>query len=171
MSELHHADLRQRLARFEKAHPSRGIASFARTEISEWILGLPVGPQARINQRRILHNLFQYAVDNELISTNPVAKAAKGIRVRRQKTATLAPEEVSTLLATSTPQVLPSICLMVFCGIRKDEVGRLDWHDIDWDDSTIEISEENAKRAVHARHVTIPKNCLLYTSPSPRDRG
>ena len=171
VSELHQADLRQRLARFEKAHPNRGIASFTRSEISEWILSLPVGPQARINQRRILHNLFRYALDSELITTNPVNTAAKGIQVRRKKTETLSPDEVAHLLENCSSEVLPAVCLMVFCGIRKDEVGRLNWQDVDWEDSTIEISAENAKREVHARHVTIPENAIAWIQPLKKLRG
>ncbi|MGJ8723927.1 MAG: site-specific integrase [Roseibacillus sp.] len=171
VSDLHQADLRQRLARFDKAHPNRSLSSFTRNEISEWILALPVGPQARINQRRILHNLFRYAVDSELLSTNPVTTAAKGIKVRRKKTVILLPEEVSTLLKHCTAKTLPAVCLMVFCGIRKDEVGRLDWKDIDWEDCTVEVSAENAKRESHARHVTIPANAIKWLRPLKKLRG
>lgn len=85
VSELHLTDLRQRLARFSKSFPKRAIVSFTRNEISEWILSLSVGPQAKINQRRILHNLFQFVDDGELITSNPVSTAAKGIKVRRKK--------------------------------------------------------------------------------------
>ncbi len=58
VSELHLNDLRQQLTRFSKSFKERTISSFSRNEISERILSLSVGAQAKINQRRILQNLL-----------------------------------------------------------------------------------------------------------------
>lgn len=60
---------------------------------------------------------------------------------------------------------------MALCGIRVDEIGRLEWQEIDWEDLTIEISGEKAKREIHARYVSIPKNASAWIQPIAKQRG
>lgn len=41
------------------------------------------------------------------------------------------PDEIAKLLAAATPDILPSVALGAFAGLRTAEVERLEWRDID----------------------------------------
>ena len=97
--------------------------------------------------------------------------ATSNPKTRRKKAVILTPEEVSQLLTASPAETLPAFILMTFCGVRNREMFRLDWKQIDWEDSTVEITAEDAKREGHARHVTIPSNALEWLRPLAKRRG
>jgi len=170
LSEVHLADLKNRIARFEIAFGEKPIAGIHRNDIAAWLNDLPLAPQSKINFRRVLGNLFAYAVRAGNIAVNPVA-ATSAPKSRRKRAVILAPEEVDKLLNASPADTLPALVLMAFCGIRNRELFRLDWSCVDWEDGTLEITAEQGKREGHARHVTIPANALEWIRPLAKKRG
>ena len=170
VSEVHQADLKNRIARFELEFGETPIAAIERNAISAWLHSLPLAPQSKVNFRRVLGNLFSNAVRAGVIPSNPVA-ATSNPKTRRKRAVILSPEEVSQLLTASPAETLPAFILMTFCGVRKREMFRLDWTNIDWEDSTVEITAEDAKREGHARHVTIPASALEWLRPLAKRRG
>ena len=170
LSEVHRADLKNRIARFEKKFGETPIAAIDRNAISAWLHELPLAPQSKVNFRRVLGNLFSYAVRAGVLAFNPVS-ATSNPKTRRKKAVILTPEEVSQLLTASPADTLPAFVLMTFCGVRNREMFRLDWKHIDWEDATVEITAEDAKREGHARHVTIPANALALLRTVAKRRG
>ena len=170
LSEVHQADLKNRIARFELQFGETPIAAIDRNAISDWLHALPLAPQSKVNFRRVLGNLFSYAVSAGVLAFNPVT-ATSNPKTRSKKAVILTPEEVSQLLTASPDETLPAFILMTFCGVRNREMFRLDWMNIDWEDSTVEITAEDAKREGHARHVTIPANALEWLRPLAKRRG
>lgn len=170
ISEVHLIDLKHRTARFEKDYGDTPIAGIDRNMIAAWLHALPHSPQSKVNFRRVLGNLFSYAVRAGVLTVNPVT-ATSNPKTRRKRAVILTPEEVSQLLTASPADTLPAFVLMTFCGIRNREMMRLDWSNIDWEDATIEITAEDAKREGHARHVTIPANALEWLRPLAKRRG
>ena len=170
LSEVHLADLKNRIARFEITFGETPIAGIHRNDIAAWLNGLPLAPQSKINFRRVLGNLFTYAVRAGNIAVNPVT-ATSPPKVRRKRAVILTPEEVEKLLLASPAATLPALALMTFCGIRNREMFRLDWSAVDWEDGTLEITAEQGKREGHARHVTIPANALEWLRPFTKKRG
>jgi integrase len=170
VSPDHYADLRIRLSRFERDFGEKPIAGIKRKEVKAWLMGLPVELQTKVNFRNVLSNLFAHACDKEHIPSNTAAGIKLG-KLRRKKIEIITSEEAETLLAHCTEETLPATILMLFCGIRVGEVARLDWRDIDWEDSTIEVDEENAKCAGHGRFVDIPANAIEWLIPLKKLRG
>jgi integrase len=170
LSEVHLADLKNRIARFEITFGKRPIGGIHRNDIASWLADLPLAPQSKINFRRVLGNLFSHAVRAGNIAVNPVA-ATTAPKARRKKAVIITPEEVERLLCKSPATTLPAFVLMTLCGIRNKELFRLDWSAIDWEDCTIEITAEDGKREGHARHVTIPANALEWLRPHAKKRG
>ncbi|MDP7309217.1 MAG: site-specific integrase [Roseibacillus sp.] len=170
VSERHYQDLSHRLKRFAADYGDHPISTITRNAISAWILGLKVAPQTKINFRRTLSNLFGFAVRTEIIDVNPVPNVTCP-KVRRSKTIILSIDECTNLLVHTPETLLPAIVLMLFCGVRNAEVSRLDWRDIDWEDYTVEIGTDVAKREGHARHVKIPGNAAEWILPLARKRG
>ena len=169
-SERHWRDLESRLGRFERDWGETPISAITRPDISSWTLGLGLGAQSKINYRRVLHNLFGFAVRIGVISDNPVTGSAE-VKKRTETPVTISPMEVDRLLRSADRNLQPALILMAFCGIRNAEVYRLDWGDIDWEDSTVEISAKNAKRESHQRHSTIPDNALAWLLSLRRRSG
>ena len=170
ISEVHLADLTNRIARFKLTFGETPIANIDRNDISEWLHALPLAPQSKVNFRRVLGNLFSYAVRAGVIQVNPVA-ATSNPKTRRKRAVILTPDEVTQLLKASPAETLPAFLLMTFCGVRNREMFRLDWSQIDWEDGTVEITAEDAKREGHARHVAIPANALEWLRPLAKRRG
>ena len=170
LSEVHLADLKNRIARFEITFGKKSIASIHRNDIAAWLNELPLAPQSKINFRRVLGNLFSYAVRAGNIVVNPVT-ATSPPKSRRQRAVILTPEEVEKLLNASPAETLPALVLMTFCGIRNREMFRLDWSAVDWEDNTVEITAEQGKREGHARHVTISAAALEWLRPHAKKRG
>jgi integrase len=170
LSTVHLADLKNRIARFEITFGEIPIASITRNDIASWLNDLELAPQSKINFRRVLGNVFSYALRAGHVLVNPVA-ATTAPKTRRKRAVILEPDEVRQLLHASPEDTLPALVLMMFCGVRNREMFRLDWSAIDWDDSTLEITAEEGKREGHARHVTIPANALEWLRPLAKKRG
>ncbi|MEY3896764.1 MAG: hypothetical protein RLZZ214_2284, partial [Verrucomicrobiota bacterium] len=141
LSDVHLADLKNRIARFEITFGEKPIASIDRNAIAAWLNDLPLAPQSKINFRRVLGNLFTYAVRAGNLTVNPVT-ATSPPKSRRKRAVILTPEEVEKLLNASPAATLPALVLMTLCGIRNREMSRLDWSAVDWEDGTIEITAQ-----------------------------
>ncbi|MDA7877854.1 hypothetical protein N9A89_07295, partial [Akkermansiaceae bacterium] len=98
VSEPHYKDLDHRTKRFAGSFGDESISTITEKEVSDWLMGLSLEPQTVVNFRRVLHNLFAFAVKRGHISTNPVAHAISP-KVRRKRAVILSPEEASSLLA------------------------------------------------------------------------
>ena len=170
LSEVHLADLKNRIARFALTFGESPIAGIDRNAVAAWLNDLPLAPQSKINFRRVLGNLFAYAVRAGNITVNPVT-ATSPPKSRRKRAVILTPEEVEKLLSASPAATLPALVLMTLCGIRNREMSRLDWSAVDWEDGTLEITAEEGKHEGHARHVTIPANALEWLRPHAKKRG
>ena len=170
LSTVHLADLKNRIARFEITFGEEPIASITRNDIAAWLNDLPLAPQSKINFRRVLGNVFSYAVRAGNIAVNPVT-ATTPPKTRRKRVVILTPDEVRQLLHASPADTLPAFVLMTFCGVRNREMFRLNWSALDWEDGTLEITAEEGKREGHARHVTIPANALEWLRPLAKKRG
>jgi integrase len=170
LSTVHLADLKNRIARFEITFGEIPIASITRNDIASWLHDLELAPQSKINFRRVLGNVFSYALRAGHVVVNPVT-ATTAPKTRRKRAVILEPDEVRQLLQASPEDTLPALVLMTFCGVRNREMFRLDWSAIDWEDSTLEITAEEGKREGHARHVTIPANALEWLRPLAKKRG
>ncbi|MDB4322988.1 tyrosine-type recombinase/integrase, partial [Akkermansiaceae bacterium] len=170
VSGPHYKDLDHRTKRFAGSFGDESISAITEKEVSDWLMGLSLEPQTILNFRRVLHNLFAFAVKRGHISTNPVAHAISP-KVRRKRAVILSPEEASSLLENAEKEILPSLAIMLFCGVRQGEMARLDWSAIDFEDSTITISAEIAKRDVHERFIAMPAVLMDWIRPHAQRRG
>ncbi|MDB0056362.1 tyrosine-type recombinase/integrase [Akkermansiaceae bacterium] len=170
VSGPHYKDLDHRTKRFAGSFGDESISTITEKEVSDWLMGLSLEPQTVVNFRRVLHNLFAFAVKRGHISTNPVAHAISP-KVRRKRAVILSPEEASSLLAHAEEEILPSLAIMLFCGVRQGEMARLDWSAVDFEDATITISAEIAKRDVHERFITMPEVLMDWIRPHAQRRG
>lgn len=120
--------------------------------------------------RSILHSIFAYGMQQEWCASNPVS-LIPAPRVQEREIPVLTLEEVHRLVETaSQPEhrdMLPSVGLMLYCGVRPAEVARLRPEDIQLSNSTVYIRPAASKTG-GGRQVPL-RRCkeLLRRMPCP----
>ena len=79
-------------------------------------------------------------------------------------------EEMRRLIAAADKRILPLIVIGGFAGLRHAEIVRLDWQDIDLEESFIEVKAKNAKTDTR-RIVPIKENLKVFLLPIAKDSG
>lgn len=148
-SDYYLADLKKRLKRFCDDFKTN-IAEVTTTQIDEWLRALDLSPRSRNNFRNCIVSLFSYAkaaghlpIDRETVAEHTAVAKDKGKSI-----SFFTPEEFSKILTesrTNDRSVLPLLVLGGFCGLRTEEIFRLKWEHIKWEQSHIIISEEVSK--------------------------
>ena len=59
----------------------------------------------------------------------------------------LKPKEVRALLANASEEILPGLAIGFFAGVRKAELDRMDWSEIDFTQGHIEVTAAKSKTA------------------------
>jgi integrase len=159
-SHVHILDSRHRLFRFAQEHEGRLVASITTKEISAWLLGLPCAPQTRDNYRRALHNLFAFCVSRGYSVGNPVTNAVK-VKIPAKTIGILTTGEARRLLLACPESILPPVAIGLFAGLRREEIARLDWREVDLERGFIEVAAAKSKSA-RRRLVTISDNLRAW---------
>jgi integrase len=74
------------------------------------------------------------------------------------------------LLAACSADILPSVAIGLFVGLRAAEIGRLDWQEIDLERRHIEVKATKAKSA-QRRLVSIAENLAQWLEPHQKLSG
>ena len=162
-SHAHVADLKCRLLRFAQAHTGRLASSIRTSEINAWLLGIKCAPQTRNNYRRVIHNVFSFCVSQGYAASNPVTQAAK-VKVPPGSIGILSVSEAHRLLLACPQDILPAVAIGLFTGLRREEIARLDWREIDLDCGHIEVKAAKSKTA-RRRLVGISANLRAWLVP------
>jgi integrase len=158
-----------RLKVFAKQFDSRIVATITTNEIDEWLQSLPVGPQTRKHYRQLTVLAFNFAVRKNYATSNP-ASDVEGIKVDRPPPGILTVDEAARLLEAATSDVLPFIAIGLFAGLRRTEIERLDWSEIDFESNLIEIKAAKSKTA-QRRFVKIEPNLAAWLMPLRQHKG
>ncbi len=150
----------QYIRRLQKSFPDfgeGGLQSLSEGECAQVILSCWCTAAARNEARRILRSMFMYAVQEGWMSKNPLDGVdSETIPVRHCEPLSLA--QVGNLLrVVSSPQYrccAPAVGLVLWAGIRINEVKRLRWCDIHFDSNVIVLNEKVCKTGI-ARRVTL----------------
>ena len=78
--------------------------------------------------------------------------------------------ETARLLEAADPELVPFIAIGAFAGLRRAELERLDWSDVDLESGLIEVKAVKAKSA-RRRFVKIRPNLARWLSPYATRRG
>lgn len=168
-SERYLQDLRSRLGRFKADFGARSLATITRDEITDWIRGLKLGATTQNNFLRVLRVLFNEGVKGKYLDESPAQHVTEA-KTTQAEVGTLTPAEVANLLCKADSNLVPTIALGAFAGIRREEIRRLDWRDVDLEQGTIRIRPKNAKSARN-RLVPIEKNLTEWLRPYAKSEG
>jgi integrase len=140
---------------------TRRLHDVSRTDIkrliAEWL--------AHGKKKRTIHNIltplkeaYQHAIDDGLVTANPVSNMGRSLRSRESTDAHIDPltaEEVRTVLHQAqhtAPLLYPLFLCAVRTGMRQGELLGLQWGDLDFRGQFIEV-----RRAIVRRQITTTK--------------
>jgi integrase len=168
--------LKHRLDLFAADFDGKQVAEITGQEIDGWLRGLSrsgngmlVSPTTRNNFRRVLIVAFNFALENGYCATNP-AKACAEAKEIESKVGILSPAELAGLLESCDESLLPFVAIGAFAGLRRAELERLDWSEIDFESGLIEVTAKKAKSA-RRRFVKIRENLAAWLRPYAKHQG
>src|SRR5262249_39639006 len=144
-------------------------ATIKSAEIDDWLRSLAVSAVTRNHYRRLILLAFNFAVQRGYATDNPAEKTAKA-KERGGDIGILTVTQTARLLESAAPDVLPYIAIGLFAGLRRAEIDRLDWSEIDFESNLIEVTAEKAK-AARRRLVTMQPNLREWLLPIRKHRG
>jgi site-specific recombinase XerD len=72
---------------------------------------------------------------------------------------------------TRCADLLPREAIAFFCGLRPEELSRLDWRNVSLANKTITVTGAVAKIQGHRRNVDMPDNLIHWLAPYAKDAG
>jgi Site-specific recombinase XerD len=167
--ERHLRDLESRLAVFTEKFNGRMVATITSREIDDWLRSLPFRPLTRNHYRAKVVLAFNFALRNGYSASNPALGAAKA-KVIGDAPGILTVAETARLLEAASSDVLPYIAIGAFAGLRRAELERLDWKQIDFESELIEVTARNSKTA--QRRFVVMQPCLrAWLLPLRKHKG
>jgi integrase len=169
VSEPYLIDLRCRLGQFSENFGDRIVSEIQCHEIDGWLRGLKVSPVTRNNSRRVLRTAFSFGVASNFCVDNPAAKTAEAKEIEGT-VGILTVAETARLLEAADAKLVPFIAIGAFAGLRRAELERLDWSEVDLESCLITVQAVKAKSA-RRRFVKIRENLANWLTPYAAHRG
>jgi integrase len=172
-SKRYLSDLRSRLNQFSEIFDGQPVAEITAPQIDEWLRSLSdketgkrLSPITRNNFRRVLIVAFNFARGRNYCVDNPAQRTAKA-KVIENVIGILTVDETARLLENAPADVVPYVAIGAFAGLRRAELERLDWNEVDLESNLIEVTAKNAKSA-QRRFVHIQANLARWLQPYRR---
>jgi integrase len=145
----------------------QSLGSITLAHISEYLMLQASSPGTHNTKRKHLCTFFNFCVAHDWIIKNPVDKVVRKKETIEVHVAT--PDQVERLLlrtfdCLSEPaasSMRAYLALAVFAGIRPEEIHRLNWRDINLEQSVVYISKATSKTN-DDREVPILPNCKAW---------
>jgi integrase len=120
--------------------------------------GRPPSPRTLNLELRRLKSLFNWAVEEEILSGNPLQKA-KTMRASKGRQTEISPAGIEAVLSKSDSVGRAFWLLALDCGMRFNEIRTLTWRQVDLDRARIRIYWRAAKNK-HQRVVPVTERAL-----------
>lgn len=163
-------DIGNRTRRFCRDFPGRLAAEFSTADIDSWLETLPVEPGTRNTYRRDLRTMFSFGVTRRYCPANPVSETTKA-KPNDEEVEILTINQLTKLLSAASPDMLPFWTIGCFAGLRRSEIERLDWSDIDFAAKTIHVHGKKRKTERSRRFVDMQPNLILWLMPHRQKSG
>jgi integrase len=175
-SERYLGDLRSRLTQFSESFDGRPVAEITSPQIDEWLRNLSdketgkrLSPVTRNNFRRVLIVAFNFARERGYCVGNAAEKTARA-KVIETAIGILTVDQTARLLESASAELVPYIAIGAFAGLRRAELERLDWQEVDLQSGLIEVAAAKAKSA-RRRFVKIQPNLAKWLQPHAQLSG
>ena len=178
-SEIHLRDLRIRLGQQFAGAFSLPISALTAPLVQAYIYGLkntrsgkPASSRSKENMLRCIVSLANFARRMKYIPAELALELSEIPAPRKQPAAIgiYTPEEIARLLAATDSDLVPSLAIAAFAGLRMSEISRLDWRDIRLAERLLVIEADKAKTAAR-RLVSMADNLVAWLAPHVRRFG
>lgn len=145
-------DLTNKLHCFARTFGDRDVSSISGNEVDDWLrtlktnAGKPVSALTRNNFRRVLVVAFNHAKFRRYCLDNPVLGTGKAKEIERP-VGILTVDEASRLLEHAPKELRAFLAIGAFAGLRRSELVRLDWRNVNIEGRFIEVTAMKAKSA------------------------
>ena len=181
---LTYSSFKSRADKFVEKFGESRLVELSADEIKDWLVGLGGSPRTTKNYMNVVAEIFNEAISGGYIARSPLSRISKHERKvlcgqaadSESEPSVLTIDQAKSLLsnAHSDPDLnlLPFVVLGLFCGLRTEEIKRLDWSAINLtgDKPSVTISGAIAKKR-RIRHVDIPANAVAWLTPCAKERG
>ena len=138
--------------------------------------GKPMSKKTIRGYAQIINSIFDFAVDNRVLSYNPAAKLKIPQTATETKTRRALTKEERQRVIEFEHRAQPSAMLMMMSGLRRGEATALQWNDIDFEKNTISVTKSyNFKikdfkepKNGKARIVSVPRKLINYLKTLPK---
>jgi integrase len=164
---------RKRLRLFRDVFGPRPVHEMTRQDVEQW---LDANGWTGLNRRHYLaaaRALFNHAVRRGAVAMNP-AEAVELPAADPVAPVIMTPAAVKAYLAAiakKEPDLLAREALAFFCGLRPEELSRLDWRNVSLENRLVTIEGDVAKVQGHRRHVEIPDNLAAWIATRAQEAG
>ena len=157
LSQKYVNTMRHRLLRFDGDFGGRLACEITTESVEDWLQRLGLADVSVNHFRAALLQLFNYALKLKVISENPINEIAK-YKTKANEIGVLSPTQAESLLRHSPEEIRASIAIGLFAGLRRSEISRMSWGEIDLEQGFIEVKAKNSKSA--ARRLIEIRPCL-----------
>ena len=183
LRERSYRDFRHRSEKIASGFQGRLASEITGAEIKAWLNGLTLGLRSNRNYLAVVGEVFRYATQKHYVAFSPLddltdseRKELCGGEDQTKEPSILTPAEAEKLLKAAHKhpelELLGAVTLALFCGLRTEEIKRLDWEQVrvDGDLPLVTIGPKIAKKR-RIRNVDIPANALSWLSQVPNQKG
>jgi integrase len=157
---------------FEHEFPDRNVNEITRHDVESWIDRI-TNLTTRKNRIRDLSILFEFCRRRGYCGSNPLENIERPVVTgRRPEIFTV--NEAAALLTTaelhSELELVPTIAVGLFTGLRMSEIKQLDWRNVDFEHRVIDVDESIAKTR-QQRNVDMSDSLIAWLAPHARAEG
>jgi len=170
-SEYHLRDLRLRLGRFARDFTG-SLSSLTSDQINTWLRNLDGSMRTRKNYRETIRTFFHHLQRKGYLARGlpTAADDTSIVNVPDSEVSVLTPNEMQLLLDLAPKRILPTLVLKAFSGIRTEELWRMQWENIDFDQGFIRLTGSITKTG-QKRLVPIAPNLKVWLRPYQNEKG
>lgn len=177
VSEIHLRILKGRLERFAEKFQCP-LPSITVQDISKYVGdlkaadGKAVKNRTRGNTLSDLRNFFNFARKQRYITRDVVEEISEIEAPKKEfvQTGIFTPAQMKQIIEEVNDDLKPLLAIGAFCGLRSEELNRLDWQDVRLAEGVIIVGADKAKTATR-RVVPIPENCRAWLAPHNKSEG
>lgn len=181
---LTYSSFKTRSDKFVEKFGESRLVDLGAAEIKDWLVNLKTSPRTTKNYMSVVAEIFNEAISAGYIARSPLSRISRHERKvlcgqsadSESEPSVLTVDEAKSLLsaAHSNPDIklLPFVVLGLFCGLRTEEIKRLEWSAINLsgEKPSVTISGAIAKKR-RIRHVDIPVNAVAWLIPCAKEKG
>jgi integrase len=165
LSQRYIQTLRSHLKRFASAFQTN-IGSVAARFVEEWLVAQKIGPRARNNIRLSIITLFHFARSRGYLTKGQPTEAEEvgKAKDRGGRIGILTPKQLAKLLNAADEEAKLYYAIAAFTGLRRAELLRLEWEDVNFNRGHIQVAKGKAKTATR-RLAPIQPTLMEWLAP------